>query len=535
MKLFKAMATVAVLTSFSRVAGFVRDLMTAAFIGAGPESDAFFVALKLPNFFRRVTAEGAFSVSFVPLYSEVLEQEGSKEADAFASDAFMIMLYGLTLFTIVALFVMPWILYVIAPGFGAGEYRYELALEYCRITFPYLILMSLSALLGGALNAVGRFAPFALAPTLFNICLIAALLLRGVAKTPGHAMSWGIVISGVLQLIWLIFSARRSKIFIKLKRPVFTTRIKKVFKLMGPGVIGAGVIQINLFADMIIGSLLPTGSISYLYYADRLDQLPLGMVGIAVGTALLPMLSRSLAKGDAAEAKDLFNRALELCLLLAVPAAVALMVVPQDIISGLFERGAFTAHDSFVTGTVLAGYAFGLPSYIAIKVFSSAHWARQDTTTPVRISVIVTLTNIVLSLILIRFIGVAGIAISMGLTGWMQFAMHMRALKNHPAVRFDEKFLCVWPRIAACAALMGVALLAAEPFVHAMIHSDKSSHKIIGLGLLVGFGGGVYAISVFALGVLKMSEIRKYFKRSPSNSIDIASEAQSTEIDIQST
>jgi putative peptidoglycan lipid II flippase len=486
--------------------------MTAQYIGAGPVSDAFFVALKLPNFFRRVTAEGAFSVSFVPLYSEALEKDGEQEAAAFASNAFMIMFYVLSLFTIAALFFMPYIIYVIAPGFGVGEYRYELAVELCRITFPYLVLMSLSALIGGALNAVDKFAPFAIAPTLFNICLIIALLLRNHAETPGHAMAWGIVISGVLQLIWLILSAYRNNIRIKLVRPKFTPRIKKVFKLMGPGVIGAGVIQINLFADMVIGSFLAQGSISYLYYADRLNQLPLGMVGIAVGTALLPMLSRALAKGDNQEARNLFNRALELCFLLALPAAVALMVIPLPLITALFERGAFTRHDSQITATVLAGYALGLPSYIAIKVFSSAHWARHDTMTPVRISVTVTVTNIILSLILIQYMGVAGIALAMGLTGWMQFAMHMKALKNYPVVAFDERFLRVWKMIILSAVLMALVLLGTNYFVNDMIMNGHGLKRLLGLGVLVGCGGLTYALAIFGTGVLKVGEIREYLR-----------------------
>lgn len=514
MKLFKAMATVAVLTSFSRVFGFIRDVMTAQYVGAGPVSDAFFVALKLPNFFRRVTAEGAFSVSFVPLYTEALEKDGPEEAARFASDAFMIMFYGLSVFTVMAMIFMPYIVHAIAPGFGANSPEtYELAVQMTRITMPYLVLMSLSALLGGALNAVDRFAPFAIAPTLFNICLIIALLVRDWAVTPGHAMAWGVTISGVLQLIWLLISARNSQIKIKFKKPEFTARIKKVLKLMGPGVIGAGVIQINLFADMIIGSFLGAGAISHLYYADRLNQLPLGMVGIAVGTALLPMLSRALSKEDTTEARNLFNRALELCFLLALPAAVALMVIPLPLVTALFERGAFTHEDSMVTAGVLAGYAFGLPSYIAIKVFSSAHWARQDTMTPVRISVTVTVMNIILSLILIQYMDVAGIAIAMGITGWVQFAMHMRALKNHPAVQFDERFLSVWKKIALSSALMAVVLLGANYVVGPWIMDGHGVKKFAGLLLLVGAGGAAYTFAIFATGVLKANEIKAYFKK----------------------
>lgn len=513
MKLFKAMATVAALTSVSRVAGFVRDLMTAAFIGAGPMSDAFFVALKLPNFFRRVTAEGAFTVSFVPVYSETLEREDQDAASRLFGNVFMIMLIGLGIFTILAIAAMPWVIHVIAPGFGAGEERYDLAVEYTRITFPYLILMSLSALLGGALNAQDRFAPFAIAPALFNVCLILALLLRDMGETPGHVMSWAITISGVLQLLWLYASARRAGIRFKLVRPRFTNKIKKIFKLMGPGILGAGVIQINLFADMVIASFMGAGAISHMYYADRLNQLPLGLIGVAVGTALLPMLSRAMARQDWAESQSLFNRSLELCLLLALPAAAALMVMPLSIITVLFERGAFTAADSLVTSGVLAAYAFGLPSYIAAKVFSSAHWARHDTMTPVKISVVVTITNIALSLVLIRFMGVAGIAMAMGITGWLQVVLYMRSLKDHPAAQFDDRFKHVAPRIALASAAMTAVLLALHPFVADYIMGESSLLQVTGLGALIGAAGAVYGGFIFGTGVLKIHEIRGYFRR----------------------
>lgn len=330
MKLAKAMATVAGLTGLSRIFGFIRDIMTAAILGAGPVADAFFVALKLPNFFRRVTAEGAFSVAFVPLYTESVEKEGQEEADAFASNVFMVMLSMLSVVVLLALAGMPWVISAIAPGFIDDPVRFDAAVQLSRITFPYLLLMSLTALLGGVLNALNRFAPFAFAPVLFNLCLISALLLSGYFADAGQALSFGVLFAGVLQLIWLVVAARRSGVYLRFKRPVFDVKIKRVFKLMGPGVIGAGVMHINLFADMVIASFLSAGSISYLYYADRLNQLPLGVVGIAVGTALLPMLSKALAKGDMDEGRDLFNRALEMCLLLALPAAAALAFFGRD-------------------------------------------------------------------------------------------------------------------------------------------------------------------------------------------------------------
>ncbi len=302
MKLLKAMATVAGLTFVSRLAGFLRDVLTAAFLGAGPMADAFFVALKLPNLFRRVTAEGAFSVSFVPLYTRTMEEDGEDKAGEFAGRSFSIMLIALSIFTVIFMIAMPWVIDVIAPGFQNDAVRFPLSVELSRITFPYLLLMSLTALFGGVLNANNRFAPFAATPIIFNLSLVLALLFGSkYLPSVGHAMAWGITVSGVLQLLFMWFFIRRHKIKFHIKKPELTPRIKKLFKLMGPGALGAGVMHINLFADMIIASLLPTGAISYLYYADRLNQLPLGIVGIAIGTALLPMLSRSLASGNAEE------------------------------------------------------------------------------------------------------------------------------------------------------------------------------------------------------------------------------------------
>lgn len=497
------MSTVAGMTGLSRIAGFARDILTAAILGAGPVGDAFFVALKLPNFFRRVTAEGAFSVSFVPVYSEVLEKEGRETADYFARNAFMIMTGVLSVFSILIMILMPWVLYVIAPGFAGDELRYDLAVELSRITFPYLLLMSLTALLGGVLNALNRFAPFAFAPVLFNLCLIAALLLNGFFETAGHALSWGILAAGFVQLFWLIYCARRQQFILKFQKPQYTHRIKKVFRLMGPGLIGAGVMHINLFADMILASFLQTGAISYLYYADRLNQLPLGVVGIAVGTALLPMLSKAMAADRIDEAKDLFNKALIYCLLLALPAALALGVIPQTLIRGLFERGAFEANDTVQTAYVLMAYALGLPAFIAIKIFSTVHWARQDTATPVRISIIATIANIALSVVLIQFIGVAGIALGTGITAWMQFVMHIQKLKGHPAVEFNKNFRRSATWIVLCSVMMAILLYMLDNFVLVALPVLPK------LCVLVAIGLSFYALAIIFAGVITLPALKK--------------------------
>lgn len=504
MKLAKAMATVGGLTGISRVAGFIRDVLTAAVLGAGPVADAFFVALKLPNFFRRVTAEGAFSVAFVPLYSEKLEKEGRGAADAFAGNAFMVMLLMLSGFVLLALAVMPYVIMAIAPGFHGDLLRFDLAVELSRITFPYLLFMSLTALLGGVLNALDRFAPFAFAPVLFNLCLIAALLLSGQFYSAGHALAYGVLFAGLIQLVWLGIAAKRAKIHMKLARPRFDGDIRKVFRKMGPGVISAGAMHINLFADMILASFLATGSISYLYYADRLNQLPLGVVGIAVGTALLPMLSKALAKGDTARGQDLFNRALELCLLLALPAAAALFVIPELLISVLFERGAFAAADTAVTALVLQCYAIGLPAYIAVKVFSTAHWARQDTVTPMKISVVTTVINVVMSIILIQFIGVAGIALATGVTGWLQFGAHLWYLRGLEAAQLDARFKAAAWKIIAASVVMALAVYGLD-----WIFGNGLWEMVV----VIAVGMVLYGALVLGSGAVRLNSMKQYFKR----------------------
>lgn len=514
MKLLSAMTTVGGLTGVSRIFGFIRDVLTASILGAGPIADAFFVALKLPNFFRRVTAEGAFSVSFVPVYSEALEKEGAEEAQRFASNIFMVMLSGLSVFTILMMAAMPFVVYGIAPGFVGDAVRYDLAVELARVTFPYLLCMSLVAMLGGILNAHDKFAPFAAAPILFNVSLIAALLLKDLFETAGHAMAWGVFAAGLLQLAYLWVSVWRRGIRISFPRPRLGVKTRKVLKLMGPGVVGAGVMHINLFADLVIASFLQTGAISYLYYADRLNQLPLGVIGIAVGTALLPMLSRAFAANDVQQSRALYNRALEFCLILTLPAALALAVIATPIIQVLFERGAFDASDTAVTAQVLMAYALGLPAYVAIKVFSTAHWARQDTVTPVKIAIVATVTNIVLSLVFIQFMGVAGIALATGLTGWMQFVMHVRSLRSYDAARIDIRLKKNIGKIVLASCVMAVALFIVLALIRELFDGSLLT-QVISLGALVGGGIGVYSAMLLLTRTVKISDLKNYLlKRS---------------------
>jgi putative peptidoglycan lipid II flippase len=514
MKLLKAMATIASFTMLSRIAGMVRDMLTASMLGAGALADAFFVALKLPNFFRRIAGEGAFSVSFIPIYSKTMEQEGEDEAAKFAGQVFSIMSIILCVFTAIMMLIMPWVINVIAPGFREGTERYDLAVILTQITFPYLLLMSLTALFGGMLNTHGKFAPFSAAPIIFNVTIILALLgFSQFFPSAAHAMAIGVTVSGVLQLGMMIYFIKRHKIKFLWQRPQLSEKTKHLFKLMGPGVLAAGVFQVNLFADMMIASLLPSGAISYLYYADRLNQLPLSMVGIAVGTALLPMLSRALSCHNQAESHDLYNRSLEFCFFAALPAAVALLIIPFQMVSTLFEHGKFTATDSLTTSYVLMGYGIGLPAYVASKIFMTVFWAHQDTVTPVKIAILTALSNIALSLLLIGWLGVAGIALATGLVGWLQVYLLRRKLKEKITLEFDDRLKDVFPKMAVCSAIMGVVLFLVSSLLEPYFEASLPI-KIMALVGLIASGGIAYLIGVQVTGVLRLSDIKRYLKRS---------------------
>ncbi|HRK97914.1 MAG TPA: murein biosynthesis integral membrane protein MurJ [Alphaproteobacteria bacterium] len=513
MKLLKAMATIAGFTLLSRVAGMIRDMLTASVLGASPIADAFFVALKLPNFFRRVAAEGAFSVSFIPLYSKTLAQEGEEEAGKFSGEVFSVMLLILSVFSTILMLAMPWVIHVIAPGFYEGTDRYEAAVSLTQITFPYLLLMSLVALLGGMLNAHNKFAPFSAAPIIFNLTLIAFMILgTPFFPTAGHAMAVGVSVSGIIQLCMMAYFVRRHKIMFHWQRPKLGDKTKQLFRLMGPGVLSAGVFQINLFVDMIVASLLPAGAISFLYYADRLNQLPLSMAGIAVGTALLPMLSKALVSQDKTESNDLFNRSLEFCFFVAIPSAVALLIIPAPMIATLFEHGKFTASETLQTSYVLMGYGIGLPAYIASKVFMTAFWAHGDTVTPVKISILTALSNVALCLLLIGTLGVAGISLATGLVGWMQVYLLHKKLGRKEELAFDERLRTVFPKIAICSCVMAIVLAGLnyglQDYFHGALHI-----KILALLALIGGGAITYALAVQVSGVLKISDIKTYMKR----------------------
>lgn len=493
----------------SRVLGFVRDVLTAAYLGAGPIADAFFVALKLPNFFRRVTAEGAFSVSFVPMFSGMEETKGRGAALDFASEARSMMLLILFPFTVCMIVAMPWVISAITPGFIGDAVRFGAAVELSRITFPYILLISLVALYGGVLNSFERFAAFAAAPVFFNLTLIAAIVgLTPYTPTVGHAMAYGVAASGIVQLIWMILNCYRFEIELKLKKPSLTPEIKKLFRLMGPAIIGAGVVQINLFVDMILASFLPHGAISYLYYADRLYQLPLAVIGIAIGTALLPMLSRKIKAGDKKGATVLTRDAVKYGLILSIPAAVALAVLAELIMQVLFERGAFDRAASLASAAALNAYVFGLPAYILVKIFSTGFFAGEDTKTPVKFAIITTICNTLLSIALIKPMGHVGIATATAITAWVNVVLLARAAR----VNFENLWDGMKPVILYILMVSGVMALSIG-WIYALSDNHTLAEKAMDLIMIVIGGATVYFVLLHLTGVMRFSEIRQIFQK----------------------
>src|SRR6201994_1537524 len=386
--MLRGVLTVGGWTMLSRILGFARDMLIAAILGAGPIADAFFVALKLPNLFRRLFGEGAFNAAFIPAFAGLLHTEGAGAAKQFAEEAFAVMAFWLGFMTVLGEIFMPELMVVLAPGFAENPGKFALAVSLSRITFPYLVLICLAALVSGVLNGLEKFTAASASYVLFNIVSIACMLwMTPYVPTVGHALSWGVTISGIAQLGLLMVAVSRAGMALKIPRPRLTPQMRLLMRRMAPGLVGAGVTQLNLTVDVIIASLLPPGTVSVLYFADRVQQLPLGVIGTAVGTALLPMLSRQVRAGEAASAIGTLNRAIEYGLFLTLPAALALMVCAQPIMLVLFGRGAFDLESVRLSSQSLAAYALGLPAFVLVKVLAPAFFASGDTSTPVKIGV----------------------------------------------------------------------------------------------------------------------------------------------------
>jgi len=514
MNLMRAISTVGAFTLLSRVFGFIRDILIANFLGAGTVADAFFVAFRFPNLFRRLFAEGAFSAAFVPIFSGLLETDGRDAAKRFADQAFTVLAIGLALFVAVIEIVMPWAMYVLAPGFDAVAGKMELATELSRIAFPYLFFISLVSLQSGVLNSLHRFAAAAAAPVLLNLTLIAALLgFAGFGATPGHVLAWGVTAAGIVQFAWLVYSCRREGFSVRLVRPRLSEKVRLLGRRILPVVFGASLYQINLLIGTILASLVADGAVSYLYYADRVTQLPLGVVGVAVGTALLPALSRQLSAGDTAAAMHNQNRSLEFVLLLTLPAAAALIAIPDPIVSVLFERGAFDRAAASATAAALGAYATGLPAYVLIRVLAPGFFAREDTVTPVRIAAVAMVVNIVLNLILMQFWGHVGIALASSLSAWINALALAWVLRRRGHLSTDARLNTRVPRIVVAALLVATALAFGAEGLAPMLDGGDAARIGALAGLVVG-GVGLFGLLAQLLGAASWRDLAELRRRS---------------------
>jgi putative peptidoglycan lipid II flippase len=496
-------------TMASRILGFVRDILIAAFLGAGPVADAFVVANRLPNLFRRLFGEGAFNAAFVPGFSGLLATEGHDAAQHFAEQAVAVMAFWLVGLTVLAEIFMPAVIRVLAPGFVDDPEKFALAVTLCRITFPYMPMICLTALFSGVLNGLDRFAAAAAAPLVANAVSIGCMLgLMRVLPTPGHALAWGVAVAGVFQLVLLVWAVRRAGMRIAVPRPRLTPRMRQLLARMAPGLLGAGVTQLNLSVDIIIGSLLPAGTISVLYYANQVNQLPLGTIGVAIGTALLPTLSRQAQTGDNPAALATLNRALEYALLLTLPAALALMAVSRPIVAVLFQRGAFDAAAVELSAQALSVYAAGLTAFVLVRVLLPAFFARGDTSTPVRIGLASVGLNLALNVALIGPLQHLGPPFASTASAWANVAVLVFILMRRGHLAADATLRRVGPRML----LAGVAMAAALPVLERLAYAPLAGSPLwrwAGLALLVGGGMAVYGTVGQLSGAFDLRRLRR--------------------------
>lgn len=492
--MYKNLFSVAALTLLSRAAGFVRDVMLGALLGAGLLADAFYVAFRLPNHFRAIFAEGAFNAAYVPCYSQILAKGGKEAARRFASQIFTLLLASQILLLALALAFMPQVIDVLAPGFRDNPQKFAMAVTLTRITFPYLLFVTLVTLQSGTLNAQGRFIASTLAQMLLNVVMILFLALAYRFPNAGVAAAVGVTVSGFCQFLLTFFALWRIGIHERLALRVWSKEVRNFFVVLGPAVIGSAGVQLALFADTIIASMLPTGGVSSIYYADRIYQLPIGVIGIAAGTVLLPEMSRRLASGDHGGAYHAQNRTMALSIAIAAPCFVAFIMIPDVIMRGVFLRGAFTERAAEAAAAVLTAYGFGLVAIVLIRSAVASFQAVRDTRTPMLISLFAVAINIGLKLLLFRKMGAPGLATATAVGAWINLVLLLAVAVGRGLMRPDW----VLGKTAAVTALASFALSVFAlsctwPAAELAAHIGRLEN-VIELLLLLAGGGLVYAL-----------------------------------------
>ena len=506
--MFKKILSVGGFTLLSRVTGFARDIVLAAALGAGAMMDAFSVALRLPNHFRTIFGEGAVNQAYIPAYARVRQQAGPAAAAMFGNRVFTLNLIVQVILLAFALPFMPEIVRLLAPGFSDDPQRFELAVALTRITFPYLLFITMVTLLSANLNAVDRFAVAAAAPVLLNLCLVVALICAFLFPNAAYAAAWGVALAGVLEWLLLAVAARKAGVSAALTRPRVDADVKRFLKAFGPAVIGSAGVQIAIFADTIIASLLPRGAYSALYYAERLYQLPIGVIAIGVGTVLLPTMSRMIAAGDESGANRAQNRAVALTIVMAAPFAAAFLAIPELIVSALFERGKFDATASQAAGSVLLAYAVGLPAIVLIRSQVSSFQARGDTTTPMLVSLAAIACNVLLKLLLWRDWGAPGLALATAAGAWINVgALFLIALKRGLTTP-DRQLPGLIAIVVAGAVIAAVVARVLTPVLLGTLASFPVEPRFVALALIGLVAGAIYLVIVMgglkAAGLLRL-------------------------------
>lgn len=523
MSLIRNFMSVGAATMASRVLGFARDTLIAANLGAGPLSDAFVVAFRLPNLFRRLFAEGAFNAAFVPLYAKHLEGEGEPGARAFAADVFAGLAFVLVVFSAIAMIGAPWLVTLLAPGYLENPEKFDLTVKLTVICFPYLACVSLGAMLAGILNSHRKFFLAAFAPVLLNVVTVIALLgvsFAGLAQTQRAAeiLCWSIFLAGVLQVLWLMRGVWRAGAGFAFVRPRWTPQVKRLVQLGIPGALAGGITQINIVVGTMVASTQASAN-SFLYFADRIYQLPLGVVGVAIGVVLLPEIARQVR----ANRQDLVthnqNRGLEFATVLTLPAAIALVVLAEPIIGVLYQRGAFTASDTIETALALAVFGAGLPAFVWIKVFSPGFFAREDTKTPMLfglVSLIVNAGGSIAAYFLMPDRVHIGIALSTTVAGWVQAGLLYVTLQRRGYWDNDAVIQRRFPRIVIAALAMGAAVYGLNLLLTPWLDTSLSfAIKGTALIVLCGAGAAVFFGIAQVIGGIDLSQMKSQFRRKP--------------------
>lgn len=511
-RLVSGFLTVGGWTLASRLLGFARDVMIASALGTGPVAQAFIVAFSLPNLFRRFFAEGAFNTAFVPIFSKKLE--AGEDAQAFARDAAAGLASILILITLIAQLAMPALVLAMASGF-AGDERFDLSVSFGRIAFPYILFISLAALCSGVLNASGRFAAAAAAPVLLNILFLSTLILGPrLGWDIGPALVWTVPVAGFAQLALVWVAARRAGIALMPRLPRLTPDMKRLAMIAGPAMLAGGVVQINLLVGRQVASYYDN-AVAWLYNADRLYQLPLGVVAIAIGVVLLPDLSRRLRAGDEDGGQSSLNRAAEFALALTLPSAVALMVVPGALVSVLFERGKFGPEDTVATAIAVAIYGAGLPAFVLQKVLQPLFFAREDTKRPFYYALLAMVVNAGVAIGLAPFIGFSAAAFAATAAGWVMLWQLWRGSRGFGAAgRIDARLRQRTPRIIAASVLMGLSLMGMAALLETALYTH--GWRYIALLMLMITGAVSYFGFGQALGAFNLSDFSGSLRRKRS-------------------